>query len=206
MSTRWGRVARGWIVALFATVIAVCSHTVAGGVGVSAIGILLSFVFSGFVCLALAGRSLSRVRLAIAVSVSQFAFHLVFSFLAASTSRASAVSLPGMSHMTDASTQLSALDAGSPSAAIASPDAAMWFAHAIAAALTMVVLFEGERTFWALVAFTRVAVIRILVAIVPALSLPPRSSHVAVDRAALPRSTRLLFSTLRHRGPPAFAA
>jgi hypothetical protein len=200
------------MVALFATVIAFCSHTLAGGVGVSGIGILISLVFSGFVCLALAGRSLSRVRLAIAVTISQFAFHLVFSFLAAPASASAAAALPGMNHMTDAATQLSALDSGSHSAAMASastamwPDAAMWFAHALAAVLTMLVLFKGESAFWALVEFTRVVVIRILVAVVPALSGPPRANVVAVDRAALPRTIRLFLSTLRHRGPPAFAA
>lgn len=206
MGTRWGRVARGWIVALFATVIAVCSHTIAGGVGVSGIGVLVSLVFSGFVCLALAGRSLSRVRLSIAVAVSQFAFHLVFSFLAAPASATAAVTLPGMNHMTDAATQLSALDSGSHSGTMASADAAMWFAHAMAAVLTMLVLFKGESAFWALVAFTRVAVIRFLIAVVPTLLPPRKPSAVAVDRAALPRATRLFLSTLRHRGPPAFAA
>ncbi|CAN5117260.1 hypothetical protein BH09ACT1_BH09ACT1_23880 [soil metagenome] len=206
MGTRWGRVARGWIVALFATVIAVCSHTIAGGVGVSGIGVLISFVFSGFVCLALAGRSLSRVRLAIAVTISQFAFHLVFSYLAAPSATGPAVTLPGMNHMTDAAAQLTALDTGSHSATMASPDATMWFAHAIAAVLTMLVLVKGERAFWALVQFTRVVVIRILAAVVPAVTSPRLANAVAVDRAALPLTTRLLLSTLRHRGPPAFAA
>lgn len=206
MTTRWARFARGWLAALVATFAAVCSHAIAGGSMPSAVAIALSLAFSGLVCVALAGKTLSRVRLATAVALSQFAFHGAFSLLGQATTPPG-TEPAGMQHSAaQMAAEIAALPAGQ---AIVGPDATMWLGHAIAAVLTIVAIRRGERAFWGLFDLARLrvgALWRLVTRPVPVHSLDPLASAVAVERAVVPRPVSLVFSFLSHRGPPALAA
>lgn len=100
------------------------------------LGILVPWVFSFMICVLLAGRSLSLVRLGISVAVSQFLFHTLFVL---GTITPSAVSTP---HVHGAPLVLPPAT-GIPEAVTA--DASMWLGHALAALLTVAALHRGER-------------------------------------------------------------
>jgi hypothetical protein len=214
MTSRWARFARGWLAALIATFTAVCSHALAGGGMPSAVAIVLSVAFSGLVCVGLAGKTLSRVRLAAAVAVSQFAFHGAFSLLGEAT--LAGAEPAGMQHSAAQMTaEIAALPAGqaiighSLGHSFDGADASMWLGHVVAAVLTILAIRRGERAFWGLFDLARLrvgAAWRLLTHLSPVLSLDPLASAVAIDRAILPRPMGRVFSSLRHRGPPAFAA
>jgi hypothetical protein len=209
MTTRWARFARGWLAALVSTFIAVCSHTIAGGSLPSAVAIALSLAFSGMVSVALAGKTLSLLRLALAVAVSQFAFHGAFSLLGESTTMPRAADGAGMQHsVAHLASEVASFAVHSP--VVMGTDATMWVGHAVAAAVTIVALRRGERAFWGLFELALVgtgSLWRLLARSLPAPRwLRPRASSVAVQRALVPRPVSLVFAFLSHRGPPAFAA
>ena len=81
MPARAQRLARGWIVGLIATTVAAVSHTLAGGYQPGALSVGTALIFAGMLGTLVIGRRPSLARLAIAVGVSQFAFHLLFSEL-----------------------------------------------------------------------------------------------------------------------------
>lgn len=184
MDSRWARVARGSIAAAIATFVAAFSHTVAGGVGPSAFGLFASLVISVAVCTALAGRTLSIVRLAASVAISQVLFHTLFSSL-------------GTPVIVDHDMGAMTVDA-----AALHPHAGptMWLAHAVAALVTVVALRFGERAFWGMADTARLLLARLLPLVIP-LFVVPRTAPL-VERRFVPRDLALLLSSMRHRGPP----
>ena len=74
--SRLSRVARGGVAASVATWAALLSHVAAGGAMPGWLGVAVPLVLSVAVCTALAGRHLSLVRLAVAVTASQLLFHM----------------------------------------------------------------------------------------------------------------------------------
>lgn len=197
MSTRWARFARGWLAATFATLIAAASHAAAGGIPPNIASIALALAFSGVACVLLTGRTLSLARTSIAVGGSQLAFHLVFSTMGGATAAAVASTGPhvhgaaSLAHTTGATHHT---------------DPGMWFAHAAAAILTIVVLRRGEAAFWGM----RDAGLRFWRTVLPTAPRMP----VAITRATVtasparvvaPRLFILLIGSLQHRGPPARA-
>lgn len=78
MSPRARRLARGWTGAAIATSAAVLSHAAAGGQAPPALLALLSLALSGPLCMALAGRVLSRSSLLLGVLLSQSVLHALF--------------------------------------------------------------------------------------------------------------------------------
>jgi hypothetical protein len=185
MDSRWARVARGWTAAAIAILVAAVSHTLAGGSAPSLFALVASLVIAGAVCTALAGRRLSRLRLATSVALSQGLFHTVFSALGTPV---------------EARHQM-----GSMTTDVAAPGhdaAAMWLGHAIAALVTIVVFAYAETAFWGLATTARLLLGRLyaLVGAVPARTAPPTQPDVRMQEPAA--LTRLL-SPMRHRGPPA---
>ncbi|MEV8024602.1 hypothetical protein [Microbacterium sp. NPDC080220] len=73
--SRPSRVARGEAAASLATWAALLSHVAAGGAMPGWLGVAVPLVLSFAFCTALAGRHLSVVRLAVAVTASQLLFH-----------------------------------------------------------------------------------------------------------------------------------
>ncbi|MFI7743823.1 hypothetical protein [Kocuria rhizosphaericola] len=78
MSPRARRLVRGWSGAAIATSAAVLSHGAAGGQAPPAVLVLLSLALSGPLCMALAGRVLSRSSLLLGVLLSQSVLHALF--------------------------------------------------------------------------------------------------------------------------------
>lgn len=206
MTTRWARVARGWMAALVSTFIAVCSHALAGGGVPGAAGIALCLVFSGVACILLAGRTLSTPRLAAAVVTSQFMFHGLFGMLTGASASASAAG-----SMASAAESMSfgseSMSSGSESMSMSmSMGLPMWTGHAVAAAITVIALRFGERAFWQLVAVTTLTITWLLTQVcLVATEIRTAPPADAARRALLPRSQCLFLSIHPHRGPPAAA-
>ncbi|MCU1525687.1 MAG: hypothetical protein JWO18_2581 [Microbacteriaceae bacterium] len=202
MSTRWARLTRGLIAALFSTFVAACSHAIAGGSTPSLVGLALCLAFSTVLCTLLAGRTLSLIRLSLSVAVSQFAFHGAFGLL--SDAGPASTPLQVMDHHSGGQ-MIMHIDALSPAThAAMSTDVRMWLGHAVAAILTIVAFRFGEVAFWGLLELTRLCVTRLVTSTTQFRpTVRPRTSVVAAERARLPRPVEHLLSALRHRGPPA---
>ncbi|MCU1424936.1 MAG: hypothetical protein JWM51_1227 [Microbacteriaceae bacterium] len=200
MGTRWARVTRGWVVAVFSTLVAGASHTVAGGVAPSGVALLIATAFAGVTCVALTGTRVSLPRVILSVLLSQFAFHTVF----ASLRKGATLS------MTDATAHAHASGGAVvplASGAVEHHDApSMWVGHTIAAALTIVALRYGEAAFWHLRALGRLFSFTTL-ASTPAVPVLPRVIR-RPDATVGPARPRRIADVRRARGlrgPPAGA-
>jgi hypothetical protein len=196
VTTRWARFARGWLAALFSTLVAAGSHTVAGGDSPGALALVVALSFAGVTCVALTGKALSLPRLSAAVALSQLAFHTVFSTIASAGPAAAAAP-----HVHGAATPLVVGDAGA--SAGHHTDGWMWLGHAVAAVLTILALRHGEGAFWRLrsiaLLFVRTvfAVVPVPVTVRPAAPRPVVGGHLFV-----PRFCAFVRSSLGLRGPP----
>lgn len=127
---------RGFVGATLANFVALAGHISGGGSLPSVTGIGVPLVLSIAVCVLLAGKRLSAVRVGISVIVSQFLFHVLFSVGTPSGS------ISGESHhghigalqFVPADGVFDAVPAGG----------AMWLGHFLAAAITTFVLVHGE--------------------------------------------------------------
>ncbi|PQZ60972.1 hypothetical protein CQ040_02360 [Microbacterium sp. MYb54] len=192
-------VVRGFAASSLAIFVALAGHVSGGGQMPGPLGILVPWVFSFMICVLLAGRSLSLVRLGISVAVSQFLFHTLFVL---GTITPSAVSMP---HVHGAPLVLPPAT-GIPEAVTA--DASMWLGHALAALLTVAALHRGERLLL-LVRDLAVQLVRWLrhrvdhALILPVLRVAARLR----GRFDIARVVDLvLLATLRGRAPPLSAA
>lgn len=192
-------VVRGFAASSLAIFVALAGHVSGGGQMPGVLGVLVPWVFSFMICVLLAGRSLSLTRLGISVAVSQFLFHTLFVL---GTVTPSGVSLR---HVHGSPLVLPATS-GIPEAVAA--DASMWLGHGLAALLTVVALYRGERLILAVRALAvqlgrwlRRRVDHVLV--LPVLRVPRRVRgffDLARTRALV------LLATLRGRAPPLSAA
>lgn len=201
MHARAQRLARGWIVGLVATTVAAVSHSLAGGYRPGVLSFGVALIFAGLLGTAVIGRRPSLPRLSIAVGASQLAFHVLFSALGAGPGSASNSGSPSSSGggMSD----MSAMDMTSPTALVASghdhlADPSMWFAHALAALLTIVFLRHAELAVWGMLTrvFTRVSSF-----VVPVLASTPPTLPVERGQVRV-LASRLLACTAWRRGPP----
>lgn len=193
MTTRWARVARGFVAAAISLFVAAFCHIASGGAVPNALALAACLVLSVFVCVALSAKTLSLPRLSVSVAASQFLFHSVFSLW--TTTPVSFAGISGHDHE-----QFALL--ATPGAVGASADAGMWLAHAAAAVVTIGALRYGETAFWGLLAVARLwigSLFATVAALGPVEALP---SPVPAEREFLPRALALLLSSMRHRGPP----
>jgi hypothetical protein len=197
MATRWGRFTRGWLAALFSTLVAAGSHTLAGGSGPSGIALALALAFAGITCIALTGKRLSLPRLAAAVALSQFAFHAAFSTIGSPIA-----GMAGGAHDHGAIAASTAAAASS----MTHVDAWMWLGHAAAAVLTIFALRHGEGAFWRLRGIALLAV-RTVLATFSSPRVAPRSipRPSIVGRFFVPRTTSFIRTSLGLRGPPVYS-
>ena len=204
MTTRWARFFRGWIVASFATLVAALSHTLGVAAAPSALAVGVSLAFAGMICVALAGRTVSTLRLTIAVLLSQIIFHALFSFGG-----------PGGTLTTDASATAGlhghaivgglSDTAGLDLAHVGHAGWGMWLAHLAAAAVTIMALRYGERAFWGLLANARLGIRSVICVRVP-VAVPATLRSAPMTAAVLaPQDLGVLLVARPHRGPPAFA-
>ncbi|SFR63279.1 hypothetical protein SAMN04488591_2597 [Microbacterium azadirachtae] len=195
--TRAGRTVRGLIAALVATFVASVSHSTADGAPAPLIGMVLALLFAAPVCIALAGRRLSWIRLSLAVGLSQIAFHGLLLIGVGSGSGSVTPGLGAHLHGTELAGALgtTAVDAGH--ALHLQP--AMWVAHAIAAVLTVLALGRGEQALRALLELTGWNLVARLLLAAPA----PAHRGTAAPSVRVP-VLRSLFSltVVSRRGPP----
>ena len=194
MPARAQRLARGWIVGLVATTVAAVSHSLAGGYRPGALSLGVALIFAGMLGTLVIGRRPSLPRLAVAVGVSQLAFHLLFSLLGSgSTGSASGFGMSGMAGM-DTAVSPAVVVSGHDHLA----DPGMWIAHAIAAALTVLFLRRAELAVWTML--VRVIERVVLVCAPPIAALPPQAHPELPQVTRL--SSRAVTSSTWRRGPP----
>jgi len=208
-STRSARALRGALAAIVSTFVALLSHVAGGGEVPGLLGILVPLVLATAVCVPLAGRRLSIVRVSASVIASQMLFHVLF--VLGSTGNASAASATGGAghvghggHGSATAPLLLATPAGGPGTGVpAHAHAGMWAAHAAAAAVTILAIYQGERVVRRLRTLA-VALVRVLLPVVSAIPVPFRAAAPAdIETVSLPRSLSVYPSTRSRRGPPA---
>jgi hypothetical protein len=193
MATRKARVLRGVVASSIAVFTAVLAHVAGGGVMPGPAELSLVFAFSTLACIALAGRRLSRLRVAISVILSQGLFHVLFAVTGATTT----MPAPSRGPMAD---MIMSPVAPRIHAAPAMPETGwMWLAHAAAAALTIVALVWGETALRAVLERTILAITSRLPA---APHGQPRPWLPALGFVRDGRDAEFLRTGLRHRGPP----
>ena len=200
MTARAARLVRGWTAAFAATAVAAVSHVLGGGSTPEPAIVLFSLAMSGLVSCLLAGRSISLLRLTMAVAFSQGLFHLLFSFGSGPATIGSNAGHAGHTAFFSAVAERSLT--AEPAQAAAAAGILMWISHALAAVATVWLLASGEKTARSLIE---------ALGLRPGALLPlfhpehlPRA--VAVVLAYRPRGLRNLgipLLTFRHRGPPA---
>lgn len=199
MSTsRASRVLSGLVAASLATFVALLSHVTGGGVMPGAVGIVLPLVLSVLVCVALAGRRLSLVRLSLSVVISQVLFHTLF-VLGAS----GGVTATGQSSH-HGSVALTAT--GSTEHAAGHTSATMWAAHVVAAVVTIAALRHADVLLSRLADTARFVadfVARLTLVLIPVVSGPTRVPFARVVRR-LRAATRSV-GTISRRGPPSLS-
>lgn len=199
------RALRGALAALSATFVALMSHVAGGGQLPDVLGIVVPLVLSMPVCMAWSGR-LSLFGLSASVMASQLFFHLLFMLgTPAGSGAASSGSGLHAGHHGMVAPVASAQAVGHV-AEPAHADAAMWTWHAVAAVVTIVVLYRGELMLLRL---------RDLAVRIAAWLLRGRAVVEDVGSFALPALPRVVaaafrplhpgpqLSPLRRRGPPA---
>lgn len=197
--SRSARAWRGGAAALFATVCAAASHSLAGG-EVTWLALLATTVVALPLCVALSGTLGSGWRVSVAVLSSQALFHWSFAGLGSLTSQAAGAGTPASPH---AGHTLS-LSLPVPFLPHAENGAeGMWLAHLMAAILTITLLCYGERAAIALsIAFRR--------RVYPVLTTP----LVFTTSAIRPQSGTTVspvgrftgINSITHRGPPRAAS
>lgn len=186
--------------------VAVLSHSIADGRPAPLLGILLTLVFAVPLCVALAGRELSWIRLSLAVGLSQFVFHGLLligitdpTALPGAADAAVAASAQGAHAAHTAQALLPGIASVGPAAHAAHASAGMWIAHLIGAAVTVAALGAGEQVLRALLdLFGWDRLLQVL-------SWVPSPQRTAVRIAAAWRFTApklVVLTEMRLRGPP----
>jgi hypothetical protein len=224
MNTRWARVARGTFAACFAVFVSALFHAAMGGDVPSLLAVTLSLAFAVPACVLLTPGRMRRSRnqhaarrmlwrQVLAVSLSQFALHALFSlqpggtqFGTAQFSTAQFGTAGGSAHL-HAGSHLAMT--GEASAGTGMHDTPlMWLGHASAVVLTVFAMRYGERTLRALLATAAIRVVVVgIVAMVERFTLIPVRATAAALRAVDARpvilpAPRVLIGRMRHRGPP----
>jgi hypothetical protein len=201
MTSRWARVARGGVIAAFATFVAALSHTLGGGTAPGVLAIGLSFAFSALLCIAVVGARLSAVRTVIAVSVAQFALHALYSVQGGAAGAVPTTAHDGAHHHLT----MIALPAGEASAAPFSYDASMLATHLAAVVVTVLAIRRGDAALRS-VARSAVLAVASVVRSAPVLEIAPlarmRSTSGSSFRVPRALASLIHLSAMRHRGPP----
>jgi len=190
VNARQLRLVRAAVVSSVATLLAALSHTLGGGAAPHPLLILAVATLLTPLSALLVGVRQSRGRVAVAVVVSQVAFHLLFQALGSPTEVDLAGGTGHVHHLT-----LSALAPASPASA---PATMMLFAHAVAALLTTLVVWHGETVVRAVVRWVE-ALLRRAAVIAPVEHRRPLRPRAIT----LPSFDAAASSAVSRRGPPA---
>ena len=188
---------RGVIAAAVATFVALVSHVAAGAEMPGPLGILIPFALALPVTILLAGRSLSLLRLSVAVVISQALFHALFVF-----GTVDLVVHTGHAHHGQAA-ELPAGPGTAHAHSLLDSTPEMMLAHLAGAVVSIVALHSGERSLRALLRIGR-GVLRFdrarLLLSPPPEKPAPRIRAVAVSTRRCPTSRHP--RTHLTRGPP----
>lgn len=185
MSSRWARFARGWLAASFSVFVAALAHVAGGGHVPGALAVVLSLAFAGMVAVPLAGRTVSMLRLSIAVAFAQTVFHTLFAL-------GGGITVSQLGHH-------GPITIGG---AVEHGHEGMLPAHLAAAVITAVALRLGEGAFWALVALARDGLRRTLLPV--AAASPPSTARVVPTGFRMrPLPLPAALGSVSRRGPPA---
>lgn len=202
-NSRLTHVMRGSSAAVLATFVALFAHVVGGGAVPNWLGIAVPLVLSIVVSVLLVGRRLSLVRLAVAVAASQLLFHTLF-VLGTATE-------PAGSHATEHHHSASGSALGATAdvgLGLAAGGVSMWASHALAAVLTVAMLWRGElalRTLWAHARTITAVVVRPLRFTFQLPTSLPRASRTLYASSSTPLVlSQITASTASRRGPPQF--
>lgn len=201
--TRGARALRGGLAASSATFVALMSHVAGGGEMPGLLGIVVPLALSLPICIAWSGR-LSLAGLSASVVASQLFFHVLFTL---GTPAGSRPALAGSgAHAGHEGMTMSPSPAAGQAAEMAPADPTMWLSHALAAVVTIVVLYRGELMLLRLreLAVRAAAWLlggRAVVDHVGSFVLPALPGVVAATFRSLHPSPQL--SPLLRRGPPA---
>ncbi|UOQ59452.1 hypothetical protein MUN76_10345 [Leucobacter rhizosphaerae] len=150
-ASRLPNLVRGSFAATIATFVALVSHVAGGGAVPGIAGWATPLILSLLICVALAGRNLSVIRLSVSVVASQVLFHTLFMLgtpsaaLQGGASAGAGAAMP--QHHDHAAMMMIPPPALSPGTAeLVQADPTMWLAHALGAAVTVIFLVRGERT------------------------------------------------------------
>lgn len=201
---RTARATRGLAAAGFSTFVALASHVLAGGEVPGLLGIVVPLVFATSACIALAGLRRSWLRLSVSVALSQVLFHTLFVVGAAGTS--TVVAGTGGAHAGHGAEPMvmTVGSAGSSMAHAGHSGAWMWFAHAVAALVTVVTLRQGEAVLarFAELADRLVAVLFLPVVRLLVLPTHPRAALTDVEGVWTPSPLPVVTTGTVRRGPP----
>ena len=199
-ASRKPAVLRGFAAATLSIFIALAGHVTGGGEMPGPLGLLVPWVLSLMVCILLAGRKLSLIRLGLSVAASQLLFHTLFVLGAITPSKAPRPHAHGMPQLLPEASGLL------PEAVAA--DGTMWAGHAVAAAMTVAALNRGERLVLAIRELAAQAARWLRRRAVMVVILAPRETKPALwgtfDVARPADSPHL--ALLRGRAPPAPSA
>ena len=202
-SSRSVRALRGAVAALFATLVALCSHVLAGGQMPDLLGVMLPLAVSVQVCILLSSRRFSVFRLSVAVAFSQFFFHGLFSLGAGqSDGMAMNMDMPhGHLTHTAATVPPGALDVshlahGGP----------MLLAHVIAGIATVLVLHHSESLLFSLTGVVDLFFLGFLWFLTAVFQFPAMSRRPLVRRTEpLAFVSAVYLNCVARRGPPALS-
>jgi len=199
-STRWLRVARGFVLAAASLFVASMSHVTAGGHAPGPLALTLASAFSLVACTAIVGRMLTLPRLILGVALSQLLLHVLFSLDGGLFSLDGGVSgaLMSSGHHGVAVAQVSAPASG----LLPPPDLGMWVSHAVAALITVALIRWGHLTVRAVRALAQPFVARVRRVLFTPVAPRTGVSAPYTARDAVPPLSRPWTRALSRRGPP----
>ena len=198
-STRKPAVVRGIAASSVAIFVALAGHMTGGGDMPGPLGVVVPWVLSLMVCVLLAGRRLSLIRLSLSVGLSQLLFHVLFVLGTITPSGVSAPHVHGGPLV---------LPRGAGVSEAVAADGGMWAGHLLAALVTIAALHRGERLVMALCALAAQAVRWVRRRVDAALTRPsvPRIRSLRVVPTPVLSAASALLATLRGRAPPLSSA
>ncbi|MGM7666168.1 hypothetical protein [Microbacterium sp. A93] len=188
MTSRQLRLLRGATASSVATIIAAVSHTTGGGAPPHPLLVLALSVFLTPVAALLVGRTLSVGKLSVTVLLAQTIFHVLFVALGAT------LTTPGIA------TGHQHVMALGPLTSTVAPDAGMLGAHLLAAAVTIALLWRGERILRGIAHWVRAALRVRLPRLHSDWPVPASCPETAPAFVAATRT-----SDVSRRGPPVFS-
>ena len=201
-SARSIRTLRGVVAGAFSTFVALLSHIAGGGSMPGVLGIVVPLMFSALVCVLLAGRRLSIIRLSLSVAVSQVLFHTLFVLGVAHGSTSMAMPSGHLSHGAPVTLDVSSM----PMMHNGHAGADMLLAHIAAGVVTIAALHRAETLLSTATTIKEFVLARLVPAVLAALASPALPARVT-PRTDMPilRPLGVYPETTALRGPPALS-